>query len=155
MELTEIRYEVADGVATLTLDRPGKRNAFTGTMADELARAAATADAGDAVRVVLVPGAGRDFCVGADLSGGRDTFAGKRLTDRPAGAMGEGIGGVPRDRGGGVSLSFAARRGGVCRAVLRAAEKAGDRRGQRRRGRGRRHDDPAHGRPDRRGVRPL
>jgi enoyl-CoA hydratase/carnithine racemase len=121
MELTEVRYEVADGVATLTLDRPGKRNAFTGTMADELARAAATADADDAVRVVLVTGAGRDFCVGADLSGGRDTFAGKRLTDRPAGAMGEGIGGVPRDRGGVVSLSFAALRKPVIAAVNGAA----------------------------------
>src|SRR3954469_16946462 len=59
MELTEVRYEVADGVATLTLDRPGRRNAFTGTMADELARGAAAADADDAVRGVLVRGCGR------------------------------------------------------------------------------------------------
>ena len=64
---TELRYEVADGVATITLDRPGKRNAFTGTMADELVRAAEAADADDGVRVVLVTGAGRAFCVGADL----------------------------------------------------------------------------------------
>jgi enoyl-CoA hydratase/carnithine racemase len=121
MELTEVRYEVAGGVATLTLDRPDKRNAFTATMADELARAAATADADDAVRVVLVTGAGRDFCVGADLSGGRDTFSGKRLTNRPAGPMSEGIGGVPRDRGGVVSLSFAALRKPVIAAVNGAA----------------------------------
>src|SRR4051812_32981765 len=113
MELTEVRYEVADGVATLTLDRPGKRNAFTGTMADELARAAAPADADDAVRVVLVTGAGRDFCVGADLSGGRDTFAGKRLTDRPAGPMGEAIGGgAPAPGGGGAPRPPPARAAG-------------------------------------------
>src|SRR6185437_14477720 len=47
--------------------------------------AAGAADADDAVRVVLVTGAGRDFCVGADLSGGADTFSGRRVDDRPAG----------------------------------------------------------------------
>src|SRR6476659_1646924 len=52
-KLTEIRYEVADGVATITLDRPDHRNAFSGTMADELAHAAGQADADDDVRVVL------------------------------------------------------------------------------------------------------
>jgi enoyl-CoA hydratase/carnithine racemase len=114
---TQLRYEVADGVATLTLDRPGRRNAFTGTMADEIARAAAAADADDAVRVVLVTGAGRDFCVGADLSGGADTFAGSRLEDRPDGPLAQTIAGVPRDRGGVASLAFAALRKPVIAAV--------------------------------------
>src|SRR3982750_2073479 len=100
MELTQVRYEVADGVATITLHRPERRNAFTGTMADELARAAAAADADEAVRVVLVTGAGTAFCVGADLSGGRDPFDARRLANRPRGAMSATVGGGPRARGG-------------------------------------------------------
>src|ERR1700710_1851718 len=67
-------------------------------MSGELAAAAGAADADDDVRVVLVTGAGRDFCVGADLSGGKDTFNGSRLTGRPPGLMSATIGGVPRDR---------------------------------------------------------
>src|SRR4051794_33608492 len=90
-------------------------------MADELVRAAATADADDAVRVVLVTGAGRDFCVGADLGGGRDTFAGARTAHRPPGPLGETIGGVPRDRGGVASLAFAALRKPVVAAINGAA----------------------------------
>jgi enoyl-CoA hydratase/carnithine racemase len=117
VDLTELRYEVADGVATVTLDRPGHRNAFSGTMADELVRAAGAADADDDVRVVLVTGAGRDFCVGADLSGGRDTFSRNRLGNRPPGPLGETIGGVPRDRGGVASLAFAALRKPVIAAI--------------------------------------
>ena len=117
MELTEVRYEVADGVATVTLDRPEQRNAFTGTMADELATVAAAADADDAVRVVVVTGAGQAFCVGADLSGGAGTFHRSRVENRPAGPMSESIGGVPRDRGGVVSLAFAALRKPVIAAI--------------------------------------
>jgi enoyl-CoA hydratase/carnithine racemase len=121
VEFSEVRYEVADGVATITLDRPERRNAFTATMADELARAAGLADADDDVRVVLVTGAGRDFCVGADLGGGRDTFAARRTEGRPPGPMSETIGGVPRDRGGVTSLAFAALRKPVVAAVNGAA----------------------------------
>jgi enoyl-CoA hydratase/carnithine racemase len=109
-EFEQIRYEIADRVATITLHRPEQRNAFTGTMADELVHAAGLADADDAVRVVLVTGAGRAFCVGADLSGGRATFDANRVANRPAGPMSETIGGVPRDRGGVVGLAFAAMR---------------------------------------------
>jgi enoyl-CoA hydratase/carnithine racemase len=121
VELTEVGYEVADGIATVTLGRPEQRNAFTGTMAGELVRAAAAADADDDVRVVLVTGAGRDFCVGADLSGGRETFAGRRTADRPPGPLSETIGGVPRDRGGVASLAFAALRKPVVAALNGAA----------------------------------
>ncbi|MGY1618904.1 enoyl-CoA hydratase-related protein [Geodermatophilus sp. SYSU D00691] len=117
MTFEQIRYEVADGVATITLHRPEQRNAFTATMADELVRAAGAADADDAVRVVLVTGAGRHFCVGADLSGGRDTFDVDRVANRPSGPMSETVGGVPRDRGGVVSLAFAALRKPVVAAV--------------------------------------
>jgi enoyl-CoA hydratase/carnithine racemase len=120
-EFTQLRYEVADGVATVTLDRPDARNAFTQVMAAELAAAAGRADADDDVRVVLVTGAGRDFCVGADLSGGRTTF-GPARTERPtAGPLGQTIAGVPRDHGGIASLPFAALRKPVIAAINGAA----------------------------------
>jgi enoyl-CoA hydratase/carnithine racemase len=70
----QIRYEVDDGVLTITLDRPEKLNALTRTMLGELLEALERADADDAVRAVIVTGAGRAFCAGADLSGGARTF---------------------------------------------------------------------------------
>ena len=69
-----IRYELDDGVLTLTLNRPDKLNAFTGRMAEELIDAADRFDADDAVRAVVVTGAGRAFCAGADLSAGAGSF---------------------------------------------------------------------------------
>ncbi|HMS61809.1 MAG TPA: crotonase/enoyl-CoA hydratase family protein [Solirubrobacteraceae bacterium] len=70
-----ITYAVADHVATITLNRPDKLNAFTATMALEMIAALDVVDADDAVRAVVVTGAGRGFCAGADLSGGGDTFS--------------------------------------------------------------------------------
>lgn len=67
--------EVADGIMTLTLNRPDKLNAFTHAMMDEIIAAFDEADARDDVRVVIVTGAGRAFCAGADLSEGGKTFA--------------------------------------------------------------------------------
>lgn len=75
MTYADIRYEVQDGVATLTLDRPDHLNAFTATMVGEVIDAFDRSDADDAVRAIIVTGAGRAFCAGADLSGGGDTFA--------------------------------------------------------------------------------
>jgi enoyl-CoA hydratase/carnithine racemase len=96
MSFQEIRYEVADGVLTITLDRPDRLNAFTPTMARELIEAFDRSDADDAVRAVIVTGAGRAFCAGADLGSGGSTFDwSERDTD---GAE------VPRDGGGQVSL---------------------------------------------------
>jgi enoyl-CoA hydratase/carnithine racemase len=74
MPFQEITYEVADGILTLTLARPEKLNAFTVTMLRELLEAFERADADDAIRAVIVTGAGRAFCAGADLSGGGGTF---------------------------------------------------------------------------------
>ena len=74
MEYEEIRYEVAERIATVTLDRPEMLNAFTGVMRDELVDAFAQADADDEVRALIVTGAGRAFCAGADLSAGSATF---------------------------------------------------------------------------------
>jgi enoyl-CoA hydratase/carnithine racemase len=69
-----ILCEVEDGILQITLNRPEKLNAYTATMGAELARAFDAADTDDAVRVVLVTGAGRGFCAGADMSAGADAF---------------------------------------------------------------------------------
>jgi enoyl-CoA hydratase/carnithine racemase len=96
MNFEEIRYEVADHVLTITLDRPDRLNAFTPTMARELIEAFDRSDADDDVRAVVVTGAGRGFCAGADLGGGGGTFDWR---DRDGGDVG-----VPRDGGGQVTL---------------------------------------------------
>lgn len=67
-------YDVAEGILTLTLNRPDRLNAFTDVMAEELISAMDAADADDAVKVIIVTGAGRAFCAGADLGKGADTF---------------------------------------------------------------------------------
>ena len=74
MAASEVRYEVEDGVCTITLHRPEKLNAVTSTMLAELVQALDRADADDAVRALIVTGAGRAFCAGADLSGGGRAF---------------------------------------------------------------------------------
>ena len=66
--------DVAEGIQTITLHRPQKLNAFTPRMMRELIDAFAAADANDDVRAVIVTGAGRAFCAGADLSSGARTF---------------------------------------------------------------------------------
>lgn len=69
-----LRLEIADNVATLTLNRPERMNAFTALMARELIAAFDRTDGDDDVRAVIVTGAGRAFCAGADLASGGDTF---------------------------------------------------------------------------------
>jgi enoyl-CoA hydratase/carnithine racemase len=76
MDYQQILFSVEDGVATLTLNRPDKLNAFTGRMALEWGDAFARCDEDDAVRAVVVTGAGRAFCAGADLSRGDHAFDG-------------------------------------------------------------------------------
>jgi enoyl-CoA hydratase/carnithine racemase len=75
MRYEDIRFEVADGVALITLHRPEARNAFTGRMGEELGHAYRRCDADDDVRAVVVTGADRAFCAGADMSSGAGTFA--------------------------------------------------------------------------------
>ena len=70
----DILYAVSNGVATVTLNRPARLNAFTRRMRDDLIEAFSSADADDAVRAVIVTGAGTAFCAGADLSAGANTF---------------------------------------------------------------------------------
>lgn len=63
-----------DSILTITLNRPDKLNAFTAQMGRELTEAFDRADQDDAVRVVIVTGAGKAFCAGADISGGAESF---------------------------------------------------------------------------------
>jgi enoyl-CoA hydratase/carnithine racemase len=74
MEFEQIRYEVADGVLTVTLDRPDRLNAWTPVMQQELVAALDAADADDDVRAIVFTGEGRAYCAGADLGGGGSTF---------------------------------------------------------------------------------
>ena len=98
---TQITYEVEGGTALLTLNRPEQLNAFTGTMLQEMVDAFDRADADDEVRAVVVTGAGRAFCAGADLSSGGDTFD----LDRRTGAADDGPPArAPRDGGGILTL---------------------------------------------------
>ena len=74
MAYETIKYEVAEQILTITLNRPDKLNAFNGAMQKELIDAFDAADKDDNVRAIIVTGAGRGFCAGADLSSGADTF---------------------------------------------------------------------------------
>ena len=97
MVYEEIQYEVAHNIATITLHRPDKLNAFTNRMLKEIISAFDEIDADDEVRAVIVTGSGRAFCAGADLSGGGETFAkgGSNVAAKT---------GVVRDGGGLVAL---------------------------------------------------
>jgi enoyl-CoA hydratase/carnithine racemase len=68
-ETTEVLYGVANRVATVTLNRPDKLNAWTPTMAEQLRAAFMRAQADDKARAIVLTGAGRGFCAGADMSG--------------------------------------------------------------------------------------
>lgn len=97
-----IRLEVEDGIATLTLNRPDKLNAFNTQMMQEMIAAFDQTDADDSVRVVIVTGSGRAFCAGADLSAGAATFdySTRGGEDKEA----RTIEGVQRDGGGLLTL---------------------------------------------------
>ena len=130
MDFETIRFERADGVATITLHRPERLNAWTPVMGRELIDAFRDADRDRAVRAIILTGAGRAFCAGADM----DFFAGQI-------------------RGGGGTGAGGRRRTGPRRGVSRpdaAALEAHDRRDQRLRARRRLHDDAALRRPSRR-----
>lgn len=74
MSYQTLTTEIADGVMTVTLNRPDKLNAFNATMFQEMLAVADAIDGDDAVRVAIFTGAGRAFCAGADLEKGGDTF---------------------------------------------------------------------------------
>jgi len=95
-------YAVEDGVATVTLNRPEKLNAFNTQMMKDMIAAFDQTDGDDAVRCVIVTGAGRAFCAGADLSAGAQTFdyEARGAEDRAARTRD----GVQRDGGGLLTL---------------------------------------------------
>ncbi|MGQ3015819.1 crotonase/enoyl-CoA hydratase family protein [Phenylobacterium sp.] len=101
-EFETLKLELEDGIALLTLNRPEKLNAFNPLMNRELIAAFDVTDADDDVRAVIVTGAGRGFCAGADLAGGGSTFDYDRRDADPLGQRTES--GVYRDGGGLVSL---------------------------------------------------
>ena len=74
MTCKHIRFEFSDGVAVITLNRPDQLNAFSGTMGEELGKAYERCDVDDGVRAVVLTGAGRAFCAGADMRQGGSTF---------------------------------------------------------------------------------
>ena len=97
-----LAYEVTDGVATVTLNRPDKLNAFNTQMMKDLIAVFDETDGDDAVKAVIVTGAGRGFCAGADLASGGDTFDyDKRGGEDQAARQRDG---VQRDGGGLVTL---------------------------------------------------
>jgi enoyl-CoA hydratase/carnithine racemase len=100
-----IAYDVDGGIATITLDRPDRLNAFTVTMQRELCAAVDEVDADPAVRVVVVTGRGRGFCAGADLGGGDATFDHDSDLAAEGGIVKEADG-RHRDEGGLVALRF-------------------------------------------------
>ena len=95
MDFEQITTDVAERILTITLNRPDRLNAWTATMGEELIKAFDRADADDEVRAIIVTGAGRAYCAGADLGGGGETF------DARERAL---AGSVPRDNGGQFTL---------------------------------------------------
>jgi enoyl-CoA hydratase/carnithine racemase len=97
-----IQFAVEDGIATITLNRPDRLNAFNTQMMQEMIAAFDITDADDAVRAVIVTGAGRGFCAGADLSGGAQTFDYSKRNEMVRDE--DKVGAVHRDGGGLLTL---------------------------------------------------
>src|SRR5437660_1221476 len=95
MPYEQIATDVADRILTITLNRPERLNAWTATMCRELMAAFDEADADDGIGAVIVTGAGRGFCAGADLAGGGETFNWRERAQ---------AGAPPRDNGGEFTL---------------------------------------------------
>jgi len=111
MSYEQILYDVKDNILTITLNRPEKLNAYTAKMQSELIDAFARASADDDVRAIVVTGAGRAFCAGADLSAGAATFDATSNPERAARNAGP-VGSVDwsddrvRDGGGRLTLAI-------------------------------------------------
>jgi enoyl-CoA hydratase/carnithine racemase len=116
MSYETLLYDVSEHVLTITLNRPDRLNAFTGTMMNELIAAFDAADADDDVRAIIVTGAGRAFCAGADLSEGAKTFDFAARADRPDKQ------GTPQRADGGIDYSHESVRDGGGRVSLRIYE---------------------------------
>lgn len=114
MSYETLQYEVDQGVLTLTLNRPDRMNAFNDVMRRELIEAFDAADQDDAVRAIIVTGAGKAFCAGADLEKGGDTFNRDKREDSD-------LANSERDGGGTVTLRIYECRKPVIGAINGAA----------------------------------
>lgn len=103
MAFEQIITEVAEGILTITLNRPERLNAWTATMGRELIEAFDQADADDEVRAIIMTGAGRGYCAGADLAAGGETFD-YRARAAEASLLSATSAAVPRDNGGQFTL---------------------------------------------------
>jgi enoyl-CoA hydratase/carnithine racemase len=103
MAYEQITTDLSENVLTITLNRPERLNAWTATMGRELIEAFDEADANDEVRAIVMTGAGRGYCAGADLAAGGETFDYKARA-KEASLLTEGVDGVPRDNGGQFTL---------------------------------------------------
>ncbi len=103
MAFEQITTVLDDGILTITLNRPERLNAWTATMGRELIEAFDEADASDDVRAIIMTGAGRGYCAGADLASGGETFDYKARAEE-ASLLTPADGGVPRDNGGQFTL---------------------------------------------------
>jgi len=101
MSYEQITTDVAEGVLTITMNRPERLNAWTPTMNRELIEALDAADADDEVRAIIITGAGRGFCAGADLQAGGATFD---YREREGAWDPDDASAVPRDGGGQFTL---------------------------------------------------
>lgn len=112
MAFETILYEVEDGIATLTMNRPDKFNAMNPLMQQEIEQALDLSDKDDDVRVLIITGAGKGFCGGADLSSGADIFnKDKKVAGRE--------GGGARNPDGSFNYSAEAARDGGGKLALR------------------------------------
>jgi enoyl-CoA hydratase/carnithine racemase len=113
MSYQDILCEAAGPILTITLNRPEKLNAYTAVMGAELADAFGKADADDAIRAIIVTGAGRGFCAGADISAGADAFdarGGKSASFGAAAASGQ----ARRPGGGFIEAMFNCKKPSIC-----------------------------------------
>ncbi|MHB8533155.1 MAG: enoyl-CoA hydratase-related protein [Solirubrobacteraceae bacterium] len=119
----QITTDLADRVLTITLNRPERLNAWTAQMGRELIAAFDRADDDDEVRAVIVTGAGRGFCAGADLGGGGETFDARArgrsdtIADNITPGDPQRIGTPPRDNGGELALRIFAANKPVIAAI--------------------------------------
>jgi len=114
-----IQFGISDSIATITLNRPERMNAFTTEMRQEICKALDLTDGNDDVRAVIFTGAGKAFCAGADLSSGGKTFDFKARADEARESM--RVGDVYRDGGGIVSLRLFESRKPIIGAINGAA----------------------------------
>jgi enoyl-CoA hydratase/carnithine racemase len=119
MDLTQTHYEIENGIAIITLNRPDEMNALTHIMRKELIGLFEAADRDDSIRAVVVTGAGRAFCAGADLGSGGSTFDLSQLEGRKV-SLSE-----HRDGAGQIALSIFSCRKPVIAAINGHAVGAG------------------------------